>query len=50
MDSSVINLNKEKMVCLGCRHCEEDVLSCAIYSQKPDAVIDGGECPRFDNK
>ena len=36
-------LTEEKMVCAKCKHCQGDVLSCAIYAQKPDSVLDGDE-------
>ena len=43
-------LTEEGMVCANCKHCEGNVLSCAIYSQKPDAVLDGENCSRFEKK
>ena len=43
-------LSEENMVCINCRHCEGDVLSCGLYLQKPDGVLDGGECPHFTAK
>ena len=43
-------LTEESMVCANCKHCEGNILSCAIYSQKPDAVLDGEECTRFETK
>ncbi len=41
-------LTEENMVCAGCSHCEDNVLSCAIYAQKPDPVLDGQECSYFE--
>ena len=43
-------LTEEKMWCNSCRFCEDNVLSCGIYAQKPDAVMDGDECPYYDPK
>ena len=39
------------MVCKDCRHCMKDrVLECDRYLQKPDGVLEGGDCPDFDGK
>ena len=43
-DLSLSLLDISKMVCEGCRHCDGSVLSCDKYLQKPDRVLDGGEC------
>ena len=43
-------LSEEKMHCANCRHREGDVLSCAIYAQKPDDVLDGEKCPRWEQE
>lgn len=41
-------ITEENMCCVKCRHREGEVLSCGIYSQKPDDVLDGELCPRFE--
>ena len=41
-------LTEDTMKCAGCKHSESDIISCAIYEQKPDIVLDGGECSRFE--
>ena len=40
-------LTEDSMPCKNCKHCEGNVLSCAIYEQKPSGVLDGGDCPHF---
>jgi hypothetical protein len=32
------------------KHCQGDVLSCAIYAQKPDSVLDGESCNHFEDR
>jgi hypothetical protein len=41
-------LSEEDMQCAKCKHKEGEVLSCGIYAQKPDDVVDGKDCPRFE--
>lgn len=43
-------ITEEIMVCKNCRQSEGDVLSCALYSKKPEAVLDGEDCPHFTGK
>ena len=43
-------LTEEKMACAKCKHCQGDVLSCAIYAQKPDSVLDGESCNHFEDR
>ena len=43
-------LSEEGMVCAKCKYCEGNILSCAIFSQKPDAVLDGENCEHFEDK
>ncbi len=38
------------MVCKNCKYCTESVISCQKFHQKPDGVMDGGECRFFDQK
>ncbi len=41
-------VENDKLVCAGCRHCTNSVISCGRYLQTPDAVLDGLECKLFD--
>ena len=43
-------ITEENMCCAKCRHREGEVLSCKIYSQKPDDVLDGESCPHFEQE
>ena len=36
--------DNSKMVCADCIHCSSSVIECAKYLQKPDGVLEGGEC------
>ena len=47
-DMGLQQVTEEKMCCRSCRYCEGSVLSCAIYAQKPDAVLDGANCPDYE--
>ena len=38
------------LCCKDCAHCTDAVLRCALYKAKPDAVLDGGECPDYKKK
>jgi hypothetical protein len=49
-DLSLMELTEEIMHCAKCRHREGEVLSCGIYAQKPDDVVDGEICPRFEEE
>ncbi len=41
----------ENMACRDCKHCQKDsILECGKYLQKPDGVLNGGECPLFENR
>ncbi len=48
-DIGLRELTEETMHCAKCKHREGDVLSCGIYAQKPDDVLDGERCPRFED-
>ena len=40
----------ENMACRDCKHCQKNsTLECGKYLQKPDGVLNGGECPLFEN-
>ena len=41
-------LTEETMVCSKCRHSQHCTTECAVYLQKPDRVMDGGECGSFE--
>ncbi|WP_044936934.1 GNAT family N-acetyltransferase [Pseudobutyrivibrio sp. LB2011] len=40
----------ENMVCKSCKHCQDSILECAKFYQKPDRVLDGEECSYFETK
>ncbi len=41
-------VSEENMVCSKCKFCQNMVLECQKYYQKPDAVLDGGKCEEFE--
>ena len=43
-------LTEETMCCVNCRHREGEVLSCGVYAQKPDDVLDGEGCAYFEQE
>ncbi|MCR5654068.1 MAG: GNAT family N-acetyltransferase [Lachnospiraceae bacterium] len=48
-DIAFTHISNENMVCATCRHCMENVMECKVYLQKPDRVLDGADCPDFEN-
>lgn len=49
-DTGMHLLSEENMWCKACKHCQGNVLSCGIYSQKPDGVLEGDECHYYDER
>ena len=47
-DLGLKEVTEENMQCAKCRHREGEALSCRIYAQKPDGVLDGEECRHFE--
>jgi hypothetical protein len=48
-DLQLTMLDNDKMVCKNCRFCTDAILSCEKYLQKPDGVLDGGDCKLAEN-
>ena len=43
-DLGMHQLTEDSMCCADCKNSEGEVLSCKIYAQKPDGVLDGEPC------
>ena len=49
-DMEFVPVDNDRMVCAECKHCTTSILECGKYLQKPDAVLDGGECKLFGKR
>ena len=47
-DLSFEPVTEKNMVCCGCKFTSGNVLECKRFVQKPDDVLDGGECRLFE--
>jgi len=48
-DLELNEITNENLACANCRHCMENLITeCGKYAQKPDPVLEGGDCKLFE--
>ena len=48
-DLELNEILNENLACKNCRHCLENLITeCGKYAQKPDPVLEGGDCKLFE--